>query len=460
VLTGGTAADERSAILDGLRNRKLKFVFTVDVLNEGLDIQDINTVLFLRPTESLTVFLQQLGRGLRHAPEKDCLTVLDFVGQAHKKYRIDRKLKALLPLKRLSIDKEVEFDFPHLPAGCSIQLDRIAREHVLSNIRENLKNLKDRIPEHLQTFENETSQSLSFKNFIKYHEYEPEEILVKETWSEWKSRANLVPKPDDTDILQLRKSLVRAAQTSGIKEIKKLRRVIKKLYDTDIEEAISEAADSALQIHYKIWAKAGPKMNISTLRESFERVSTNKTVLRDLEEVLEWAENETHIDGRIPELTYPCNLELHAQYGSADIKAALGIASLESSSVTGVGIFHNKDIKTYAFLITYQKTEHEFSPTTMYADYPISRDLMHWESQSSTTQISPAGKNIIHHKEKGYTILLFARDQKARNGVTVPFTYLGPATIVSYEDERPIKIVWRLDYQMPASMFEENRRGG
>ncbi len=455
-----TRQDDRSQILDEFRHGMTKFIFAVDVFNEGLDIQDINTVLFLRPTDSLTIFLQQLGRGLRHAPEKDCLTVLDFVGQVHRRYRIDLKLKALLPLKRLPIDKEVKFDFPHLPAGCSIQLDRIAREHVLSNIRSNLNKLHDSIPEYLKTFEQETSQNLSFINFIKYHKYEPEEILVKETWSEWKARANLMPMPDDTDILKLRNALVRVAQTSGIKEIKRLRVVIKKLTDADIEGALSDAADSALQIHYKLWAKAGSKINISTIRESFERLSKNKSVLNDLEEVLEWAENESQIDGRIPILPFPCNLELHAQYGFEDIKAALGISTFKSGSVMGVGVLHKQENKTYAFLITYQKTEHEFSPTTMYADYPISRDLMHWESQSSTAQNSPGGQTIIHHNENGYTILLFARGQKKRNGVTVPFTYLGPGSIVSYEDERPIKIVWRLDYPMPAAMFEENRRGG
>ena len=125
-------------------------------MSEGVDVPEINTVLFLRPTESLTVFLQQLGRGLRLAPGKDCLTVLDFVGQAHRRYRVDTKLKALLPKHRFSIDREVELDFPHLPAGCSIQLDRLSRRYVLDNIRENLRNLSIVIPDRLQTFTAET----------------------------------------------------------------------------------------------------------------------------------------------------------------------------------------------------------------------------------------------------------------------------------------------------------------
>ena len=67
---------------------------------------------------------------------------------------------------------------------------------------------------------------------------------------------------------------------------------------------------------------------------------------------------------------------------------------------------------------------------------------------------------FLHHQERGYTILVFARDQKKRNNVTVPFTYLGPVDMVSYESDRPIKMVWRLRYPMPVEMFEDNRRGG
>lgn len=95
----------------------------------------------------------------------------------------------------------------------------------------------------------------------------------------------------------------------------------------------------------------------------------------------------------------------------------------------------------------------------MYADYPINRELLHWESQANTSQQSETGQNLIHHKERSYTILIFARDQKKRNGVTVPFTYIGPVEQVSYEKERPIKMVWRLQQQMSVEMVEDNRRG-
>ena len=225
----GVDDDRCRELLADLKNGRLTFLFTVDKLSEGVDVPEVNTVLFLRPTESLTVFLQQLGRGLRHAPGKDCLTVLDFVGQTHRRYRVDTKLKALLPRHRFSIDKEVEQDFPHLPAGCSIQLDRLSRQYVLENIRENLGRLAVQVPDRLQTFTSESGLELTFGNFIRYHDYEPEVLLAKESWSEWKAKAQLAPIPIDPDLVRLKKTLVRAAFINGPREIALLRQVLAKV---------------------------------------------------------------------------------------------------------------------------------------------------------------------------------------------------------------------------------------
>jgi hypothetical protein len=183
-----------------LKSGRLAFLFTVDELSEGVDVPEVNMVLFLRPTQSLTVFLQQLGRGLRHAPEKECLTVLDFVGQVHRKYRMDIRLKALLPRHRHSIDKEVENNFPHLPAGCAIQFDKMSRKYVLDNIRANLQKMAAQVPERLQTFTSESGQELTFGNFVQYHDYEPERLLVSDSWTGWKASAQLAPVPSDPDL--------------------------------------------------------------------------------------------------------------------------------------------------------------------------------------------------------------------------------------------------------------------
>jgi hypothetical protein len=96
----------------------------------------------------------------------------------------------------------------------------------------------------------------------------------------------------------------------------------------------------------------------------------------------------------------------------------------------------------------------------MYQDYPMSRELLHWETQSQTTQSSETGQNLIQHDKRGYTMLFFARSRKKQSGITAPFTFLGPAKLESFQSERPIQMVWRLDHPMPVEMFEQNRRGG
>lgn len=460
VIIGETETDERTKLLNEFRAGQIRFLFTRDVLSEGLDVPEVNTVLFLRPTESLTVFLQQLGRGLRHAPEKDCLTVLDFVGQAHRRYRIDRKLKALLSKRRYNIQREVEIGFPHLPAGCSIQLDRVAREYVLANIRENLRNLANQVPDRLESFEQEASQPLTFGNFVRFHDYESEALLVRNTWTQWKATARLADIPTDPDIGRLHDALINAAQTTGPREIARLRKVAAYLSAGDAPAAVAEAGDSALITHYRIWGKPGPALGIPDINESFRRLARNPSVLRDWEEVLAWADDESRVGSASIVLPFPCSLELHASYGGDEIKAALGGATFESAGVTGVGVLHFPEIKTIAALVTFQKTEKEFSPSTMFKDYPISRELLHWETQAQTSQSSGQGQNLIHHKDRGYTMLFFARSRKKVDGITSPYTFLGPAELVSYQSERPIQMVWQLAHPMPVEMLEENRRGG
>ena len=135
-LHSGLPHDDRRELVRRFRNGDLPVICTVDLFNEGVDIPEINTVLFLRPTESATVFIQQLGRGLRNHQDKAALTVLDFVGQQNKKFRMDLRFRAMTGLSRTDLHKAVKDEFPMLPPGCHIRLDRTTQERVLRNIRE------------------------------------------------------------------------------------------------------------------------------------------------------------------------------------------------------------------------------------------------------------------------------------------------------------------------------------
>ena len=134
-LTGHSPDEERKEAKARLVKGEVRFIFVVDIYNEGVDIPEVNTVLFLRPTESLTVFLQQLGRGLRLSEDKECLTVLDFIGQANKKYNFEDKFAALLFNTTRGVTREIKDGFISLPKGCYIQLEKKAARYILDNIR-------------------------------------------------------------------------------------------------------------------------------------------------------------------------------------------------------------------------------------------------------------------------------------------------------------------------------------
>jgi superfamily II DNA or RNA helicase/HKD family nuclease len=138
-VSGTTRPEQRARAIEQLRRGDVTTLFAADLFNEGLDIPEVDTVLFLRPTQSATVFLQQLGRGLRRAPGKAVLTVLDFIGQHRREFRFDVRYRALTNTSRRGLERQIEQGFPFLPSGSQIVLDRVAQAVVLENVRQQLR---------------------------------------------------------------------------------------------------------------------------------------------------------------------------------------------------------------------------------------------------------------------------------------------------------------------------------
>lgn len=456
---GETHGEIRDQRIQEFRAGRITFLFTVDIFSEGVDIPEIDLVMFLRPTESLTVFLQQLGRGLRHAPEKDCLTVLDFVGQAHHKYRMDRKFSALLRTQRRRIDQEIERDFPNLPPGCSIQLERVACERILQNIRQSLGNLSNFVPEAIRTFESETGLPLNFANFVEATALSPIEILRNKTWSEWKTLAYHQPPIADPDIEDTRKALRRISLRTDPTRLDQLSRLSGLSVAEDPSDYGFSKMDSAA-IHYTLWGKKGADCGVNTYAESFAKWRRNPASNSDLVEIAQWRKRVHPYPTTPLFLSGNVSLSLHAAYGLYEIKSAFGLANIDRSGPTGTGVIHIEDQSTYIHLVTFRKEEKDFAPTTRYKDYLISRSKLHWESQAGVTQTSKAGQNYIHFQERGYTVLFFVRMEKRIEGETSPFIFIGPAArLLSYEGNRPISMVWELTHLVPAALFEAARVG-
>ncbi|MDA3810682.1 MAG: helicase-related protein [Spirochaetaceae bacterium] len=181
VLTSKNSHD-RVLLKEQLKQGKINVLFVVDIFNEGVDIPEIDTLLFLRPTESLTIFLQQLGRGLRLSDNKDCLTVLDFVGNGNTHYDFATKFRALVGKSHRSTIDEVEDDFPHLPLGCSIVLQKETKEVILANIRGAILNGR-KLKGLISSYSEQTTRDLTLKNFLFFNPTVTLEDIYKIGWN-------------------------------------------------------------------------------------------------------------------------------------------------------------------------------------------------------------------------------------------------------------------------------------
>lgn len=455
-LSANSLGTLRSSIQQQLVNREINFIFVVDLYNEGVDIPAVDTILLLRPTESLTVFLQQLGRGLRLYEEKDCLTVLDFIGQAHASFNFEARFRSLLGQSTHRVDEEIEYGFPHLPAGCVISLERIAARYVLDNIRQAIGHRRSRLLQRIAGYELETGRRLTLHDFIEYHRIELDDIYKRSCWRRLQVEAGIRPNFEEPDEERLARGLRRLTHINGVTQLKTLLSVLPDALPGTLEEPADEMQRRVLlMLHFVLW---GRQWCPATIVQSFERLLRNPTLYGELRELLEL---KLDLADEIPTpvlLPVACPLELHADYTRDEVLAGLGVWTLEQQREVREGVLYRADLPADIFFITLDKTEGDYSPTTMYEDYAISEDLFHWQSQSTTSAKSPTGQRYIHHRKRGSIVLVFVRESKRRNSMASPYTFLGPADYMSHEGSRPMSITWRLHHKLPARLLRRVRR--
>ncbi len=186
-VSGATPTADRLRALDDLRHRRVNVLFAADLFNEGIDLPDVDTLLFLRPTESATLFLQQLGRGLRRTRDKAVLTVLDFVGHHRKEFRFDRRLRALTGATRRGLERDIEREFPFLPSGCQIVMDRQSQRIVLENIRSQVGNRWPQLVNELRSMGDHDLPSFLSESLVDLSDV----IRAGRSWTELRRAAQL-----------------------------------------------------------------------------------------------------------------------------------------------------------------------------------------------------------------------------------------------------------------------------
>jgi superfamily II DNA or RNA helicase len=458
-LTSDSPDEIRSSVQQRLLNREINFIFSVDLYNEGVDIPEIDTVLFLRPTQSITVFLQQLGRGLRHSENKDCLTVLDFIGQAHSKYNYEEKYRALLGRTKRSVEWEVESEFPHLPAGCFIKLERIAAKYVLNNIKEHLITNQNKLVIKIKSFHEESGLELTLSNFLHYYNLSLPDIYTKSTWTDLCYKAGLYEKPlEYPELINPQSSLKRIIHINSPIYLEFLLSIFKGKFDLNEDLLSPEEHQMAMMFYYAFWQKTADNLRIKSLSDSFFQIKKYPSLLKEIIDILDYKyKNIRNLPKKI-ELPNPSALELHGLYIRDEILASYGNCTLYNSPSSREGILYVNDKNVDLLFVTLNKSEKDYSPSTLYRDYAISDKRFHWQSQSTTSDCCPTALRYFSPENPNHRILLFVREYKKENNITSPYYYLGPVKYLSHEGSSPINIVWELEHPMPAHIVRVSEK--
>ena len=455
-LTGKSSDEERKIAKGRLVGGEVRFIFVVDIYNEGVDIPEVNTVLFLRPTESLTVFLQQLGRGLRLAEDKECLTVLDFIGQANRRYNFEDKFAALLSNTTRSVTHEIKDGFISAPKGCYIQLEKKAAKYILDNIRASYGNTAGLVS-RVASFSEDSGMELTLANFLNYYHLDSKAIYKFCSFSRMCARAGAID--DFSEPLEelIAKALSRLAVIDSRRWIRFLRELLPCLSRVDLT-ALKKVEQRMLQMFYvTVWGKAAESWTSDEVKQNFYSLSNSPVMLSELLELLRYRYEQIDFIDEPVDMGFDCPLDLHCTYTRDQLLVAMDFMK---PATVREGVKWLPDKQLDVFFVTLNKADKDYSPTTMYNDYSINESLFHWQSQSTTAANSPTGQRYIHHRERGSKVLLFVREFKTdrATGGTAAYTFLGTVEYVRHEGSKPMNITWKLDKPIPAKFLKKTNK--
>lgn len=452
-----TNSNEREDKRRRFKQKEINYLFVVDIFNEGVDIPEIDTVLFLRPTESLTIFLQQLGRGLRLADGKENLTVLDFVGNARQEYDFEHKFRALIGKTASPVLKEVEDDFPHLPLGCSINLERKAKEFILENIKTATSLNRNQLIQKIRNFEFQSVLPLTLSNFLQHYNIPIQAIYKRGSWKRLCQEAGRLDLLDSTNEREITRAIGNKwLSTSCNNYFAFILTLAKNNFKYPKESIGKDQNLMLLMLHYDIWQNPG---GFNSLEESINAIGKNPQLVQEIIEVMEYLLDKIDFIEKEIDLPYEQPLKLHGRYTREQILTAYGFNSFEKKASNREGVAENKKLNTELLFINLVKSEEDFSPTTMYNDYAVSDTLFHWQSQNTTSPATPTGLSYISHEAANKYILLFIREKSTDHyGNTMGYVFVGEGKFKDYYGSKPMSINWQLSEPIPNYLWKESAK--
>ena len=449
-------AQMRTALYNRLKRKDVNYLFVVDMFNEGIDIPEVDTILFLRPTESLTVFIQQFGRGLRKAEGKTHVDILDFVGNSRAEFNYTDRMRVMLGRTSMSVVEEMERDCPHLPIGCRFILEPKAKEYIMSNIRGAIQRFTARkVRALVQNFERHHSAPLTLENFVRIYQLSLDKLYKGGTWNQLLFEAGLKQKQSAYNEELSRAVFRKWLATDSYSYLSFIERLAAFSFKVQVNEMDAVAQKQLLMFYYDMFENAG---RFESLQQMVDALSRDSILCEELKEVLPLLLQENKAYEKADNSLLPdFPLKLHGIYTKAQIQVAIGTSTLVRKSSAREGVERNKDLQVEAMFVDIIKNREEGS-TTDYDDKALSPYLFQWDTQNRVKPESKEGEAYINQTQ---TMLLFVREQKnfvEDKSRTLGYVYLGRVTLSSWEYKNlgtrmQMQIRWNMIEPIPGSVM-------
>ncbi|MDH4377966.1 MAG: DUF3427 domain-containing protein [Ramlibacter sp.] len=444
---GDTPADLRQQALRQLAAGAINVLFSVDLFNEGVDVPSVDTLLMLRPTDSATLFLQQFGRGLRRHPGKSTCIVIDFIGHHRREFRLDNRLRALVGGNRASLKEQVEAGFPFLPAGCHLEFDRVAQDRVLESIKSSLPQRWDQKVGQLREM-CQGGRPVGLVEFLEETGLELEDLYSgNKCWTDLLTDAGLAPPASGEFEAGLRRAISRVLHVDDTLRLDGYLQLARRTTAPAVDElSVREQRLLRMLVTALMSQVTTPQ---TSFKEAVQSLWQQPLVLQELRELMEALQSRVSHLGKALIERPEVPLTVHARYSRVEIQSAFGDGDKARAPVWREGVKWMQGENCDVFLVTFDKTGKRFSPTTRYRDYAISRNLLHWESQSRTKASDPTGTRYRLHQDRGSGVMIFAR----LNEDDRSFFFLGAATYVSHQSDMPMQVTWQLRHPLPGDLY-------
>lgn len=354
-----------------------------------------------------------------------------------------------------SVEYELKKGFVSVPKGCYIHLEKKASEYVLQNIRSSIET-KSGIVSKICSFTEDTGKQLTLANFLDRFRLDPRAIYKKDNFSRLCVNARVLENFNESNEREMTKAFARLASIDSRRLLQFMIDVLQNIEHINLN-SFDQVQKRMLRMFYAtVWMKTMDEDGVDKVYENFDVLRHSKTLLNEMIDLLKY--QYAHIDfvDQKMDFGFDCPIDLHCTYSRDQILLALDYMR---PNIVREGVKWLPDHKIDVLFVTLNKSDKDYSPTTMYNDYSINDTLFHWQSQSTTSEESITGQRYIHHQEQGSKVLLCVRESKKDAwGNAAPYCVLGFVNYVKHTGSKPMNITWELDEKIPAKYLKQTKK--